>query len=54
MSGFLLGCREAPAPVMRVRDEGRILILGITPRGEVLGYAAAAQDPVAAELRAHD
>lgn len=54
MSGFLLGCREAPAPVMRVRDEGRILILGITPHGDVLGYAAAAQDPVAAELRAHD
>jgi len=39
---------------MRVRDEGRVLILGITPQGEVLGYAATADDPVTAELNAGD
>lgn len=54
MSGFLLGCKAAPSQIMRVRDEGRVLILGITPQGEVLGYAVARHDPIAAELGAHD
>jgi hypothetical protein len=39
---------------MRVRDEGRVLILGMTPQGEVLGYAATSTDPVAAELEAQE
>lgn len=52
MSGFLSGCKEAPSTIMRVRDEGRVLILGMTPQGEVLGYAAAGTDPIAAELSA--
>src|SRR3546814_435837 len=54
MSGFLSGCRAAPAQIMRVRDEGRVLILGMTSQGEVLGYVATADDPVTAELNAHD
>lgn len=54
MSGFLLGCKAAPAKIMRVRDEGRVLFLGITPKGEVMGYAAAGDDPIAAELNARD
>lgn len=54
MSGFLLGCKAAPSQIMRVRDEGRVFILGITPQGEVLGYAVARHDPIAAELGAHD
>jgi hypothetical protein len=54
MSGFLLGCKAAPAEIMRVRDAGRIIILGITRQGEVMGYAATANDPVTAELNAHD
>lgn len=54
MSGFLLGCKAAPAYIMRIRDEGRVLILGVTPQGEVLGYAAAADDPITAELNARD
>src|SRR3546814_6751660 len=49
MSGFLSGCRAAPAQIMRVRDEGRVLILGMTSQGEVLGYVATADDPVTAE-----
>lgn len=53
MSGFLKGCREAPSKIMRVRDEGRLLILGITADGEVLGYAAGAEHPVAVEVRAY-
>jgi hypothetical protein len=54
MSGFLSGCRAAPAQIMRVRDEGRLLILGMTSQGEVLAYAATADDPITAELSAHD
>ena len=54
MSGFLLGCRTAPSEIMRVRDAGRMLILGITRQGEVMGYAATADDPITAELNAHD
>ena len=51
ISGFLKGCREAPSGIMRVRDEGRLLILGITPEGEVLGCATDAAHPVAVEIR---
>jgi len=53
MSGFLKGCREAPSDIMRVRDEGRLLVLGITGEGDVLGYAADAAHPVAVEVRAY-
>jgi hypothetical protein len=54
MSGFLLGCKAAPSAIMRVRDAGRMLILGITREGEVMGYAATANDPITTELNAHD
>ncbi|MEO9527235.1 MULTISPECIES: MvaI/BcnI family restriction endonuclease [Pseudomonadota] len=54
MSGFLKGCRNAPADVMRVRDEGRVLLLGITVDGRVFGYAAAADSPLAREVYASD
>ena len=50
MSGFLKGCRAAPSDIMRVRDEGRLLFLGITSDGDVLGYAASAVHPVTAEV----
>lgn len=54
MSGFLLRCKAAPSQIMRVRNEGRVLILGMTPQGEVLGYAVKSDDPIAAELNAHE
>lgn len=47
MSGFLKGCRNAPGDVMRVRDEGRVLFLGITRDGQVLGCAVPAGSPLA-------
>lgn len=50
MSSFLKGCGNAPADIMRVRDEGRVLFLGITREGDVLGYATDAQDPLTKEL----
>lgn len=52
MSGFLKGCEDPPSDVMIVRDEGRVLVLGITPEGETLGYAAAAGSAVAIEFLA--
>lgn len=49
-SGFLLGCRRAPSDVMTIRNEGRVLFLGITNSGEVLGYAASADSLLAKEF----
>lgn len=55
MSGFLKGAnlkgaRDAPGDVMRVRDEGRVLFLGITQDGTVLGHAVPATSPLARGL----
>ncbi|WGZ94138.1 MAG: hypothetical protein QJT81_20530 [Candidatus Thiothrix putei] len=52
MSGLLKGCRHAPSNVIASRDEGRTLFLGITPNGDVLGYAATPDDPLSKELYA--
>ncbi len=52
MSGFLSQCSNPPTDVMRVRDVGRVLVVGVTPQGSVLGYAAAPHEPVAAETLA--
>ncbi|RLL74180.1 hypothetical protein D8666_13275 [Ochrobactrum soli] len=57
MSGFLKGAklkdaRQAPGDVMRVRDEGRVLFLGITRDGTVLGYAVPAGSPIARAFEA--
>lgn len=52
MSGFLRGCKSAPSEIMTVRDAGRVLFLGVTPDGLVLGYAASADDAVTHELNA--
>ncbi|GGB55383.1 hypothetical protein GCM10011316_29300 [Roseibium aquae] len=54
MSGFLKGCRQAPADIMRVRDPGRVLFLGITEDGSVLGHAAGPDSPLARELDQRD
>jgi hypothetical protein len=52
LSGFLLRCRQAPAEIMRVRDEGRVLFFGVTNDGRILGYAAAAGSSLALALHA--
>ena len=54
MSGFLKGCQKAPSEIMRVRDEGRLLILGITPEGNVLGYASGSTNPISVEVRSFE
>ena len=50
MSGFLKGARNAPSDVMTTRDEGRVLFIGITRDGKLLGYAAGADSPLAREV----
>lgn len=54
MSGFLKGCKAAPSDIMAVRDAGRVLFMGMTPSGDVLGYATAADHPAAVELNARE
>ena len=53
-SGFLSGCRESPSKVMNSRSEGRVLLLGISQRGEILAHAAGPRSAVAAALRARN
>lgn len=52
MSGFLRGCPAAPNNLMTTRDEGRILFLGVTRDGEVLGFAADKTSPISNQFRA--
>lgn len=52
MSGFLLGAKWSPNELLTVRDTGRVLILGVTQSGSIVGYAGAATSPIANELRA--
>ncbi|ETN98872.1 hypothetical protein RFI_38615 [Reticulomyxa filosa] len=54
MSGFLKGCKNAPSDIMSIRDEGRVLFLGITHNGEVLGYATGSHHPLSKELYTQD
>lgn len=42
-SGFLRGASNAPNRLMASREPGRILFLGITPRGKVIGWAGEAE-----------
>jgi hypothetical protein len=51
-SGFLLGSYGAPSALMASRDPGRILFLGVTRRGQVLGYVCSALSEVGLEFSA--
>lgn len=50
LSGFLRGARSAPVEVLTSRSSGRVLLLGLRPSGEIVGFAAAADSAVAREL----
>lgn len=50
MSGFLRGCPSAPNSLMTVRNEGRVLFLGVTRNDEILGFAADADSPITKQL----
>lgn len=51
MSGFLKGARWAPSALLTVRDEGRVLLLGVTDVGTIFAYVTNATSRVANELR---
>lgn len=48
-SGFLLGCKGAPSELMRERQAGRVLFMGICNDGSILGYTAGHDSPLAKE-----
>jgi hypothetical protein len=50
LSGLLKGSAAAPSSVLTVRDEGRLLILGVTPDGRIIGFAASADHPVTRDI----
>ena len=50
-SGFLRGSPDAPSDLMASRAPGRLLFLGVTRRGEVIGYASSRDSALAREFR---
>ena len=52
MSGFLQGASRAPSNLMRSRDVGRILFLGVNPKGAVFAYAAPEGSEIVKEFNA--
>lgn len=54
-SGFLRGAKkdliDAPRSLMQTRDEGRLLALGSTSEGKVIGSVFAVDSPIAREFR---
>lgn len=54
MSGFLRGCSDSPNDVMTSREEGRVLVLGVSPGGNVFAYAAGADSRLASDVAGLD
>lgn len=50
MSGFLKGCDAAPSDLMASRDAGRVLFIGVTNDGRMIGFVAAANSKLVNEL----
>lgn len=51
-SGFLRGCAAPPSSLMTQRLAGRVLFLGVTVDGGIVGFVAAPDSAIAAEYRA--
>jgi hypothetical protein len=47
MSGFLKNCKKSPKEIMVSRSSGRLLFLGVTADGRVLGHAVSADSALA-------
>ena len=56
LSGFVMGCRHAPAEWLnnekKGRAEGRVLFLGVSPNGKVLAYLGTPTSPLAGSYQA--
>ncbi|MCA6245624.1 MAG: hypothetical protein IM671_02750 [Phenylobacterium sp.] len=49
-SGFLKGCHAAPSAIMTSREPGRVIVLGVTAAGKIVGYAAGGGESVSSEI----
>lgn len=54
MSGFLNGAQTCPARYLRSREEGRILLLGVTDDRRIIGHVVGQGNPVCKELAKFD
>lgn len=50
LSGFLKGAQVKPSRYLGCRDEGRVLILGTTPDGRIIGHVIGGDNPLIQEL----
>jgi hypothetical protein len=51
LTGLLKGCQQAPSGLVRSRQSGRLLFLGICKDGKILGYITGPESPIATEIR---
>jgi MvaI/BcnI restriction endonuclease family len=49
-SGFLKGCQNAPSELMRIRQRGRLLFLGLRPDGKIFAYVVGPDSTLLQEL----
>jgi hypothetical protein len=49
-SGFLRGCQSPPSEIMTSRDPGRVLLLGVTAAGRIVGYASGSGESLSVEI----
>jgi len=54
MSGFLSGAMFAPSRYLRSREEGRVMLLGITSDRRIIGHIIGPDNPVSRELIPYD
>lgn len=54
MSGFLKGAEYAPSKYLASRDEGRVMLIGITGDRRIIGHVIGPDNPVSVELEAFD
>ncbi len=50
-SGFLAGCKNAPSELMTQRLANRLLFIGVTNSGQILGYVAHPESEIAKEFQ---
>lgn len=51
-SGFLKGCKDAPSDLMAGRITGRVLFLGVTSDGRIVGFATGRDSEIATAFQA--
>ena len=50
LSGFLKGCSDAPSELMTIRQQGRVLFLGITQSGKIIAFVASPESKLVREF----